>query len=136
MLSVQVHYTSHNQRIMHVHSCNTGTELTGWSRHTSHTLHTDLAQHVLSRRVGSLHMDSWGSLRCHSLSVYNLCCYHFYCSLSPMILHLAKPQWSLCGPCCHLVYVASSRRWSRWWYTEKALSPSSLQFEDGVKVLA
>ena len=58
-----------------------------------------LIQHTMcSAEEMAVYMDSWGTLICHALSVYILCCSCFYCSLSPTILPLSKLQWSLCRP--------------------------------------
>jgi len=70
MLSVQVQYTTHNEQIIHdlrLYSYNTGTELTGWSRHTHHLPHTHTAHRSSIICSAGVYTDSWGSLRCHAL---------------------------------------------------------------------
>jgi len=92
MQSMQVHYPTHNEQCVISHySKSTGTELTGWSRHVSHTYIAHRSSTPCTQQEVAAHNDGWSALRYKSL----LCCSCFYCSPSPMILPLSKLKASL-----------------------------------------
>jgi len=91
MQSMQVHCPTHNEQYVTSHnSKSTGTELTGQSRHVSHTY---IAQHTMHSAGGGC-IQRWlkrSQMTCHEYMYKSLlCCSCFYCRPSPTILPLSK----------------------------------------------
>lgn len=77
-------YGTHGSQTVWLQHRNRVDRLSRYTHHLSHK-HCTLIQHIMcSAGETAVYKDSWGNLRCHSLSIYNLHSYHFYCMLQPI----------------------------------------------------
>ena len=125
MQSMQVHCPTHNEQCVISHnSKSTGTELTGWSHHVSHTYIAYRSSTPCTQQEVAAYNDGWSALRWHVTSIYTSHCYVALVSIAADLLwyscfqsfqSLTKISGATCCRCS--VHVAS--HWSHRWEDRK-----------------
>ena len=128
MQSMQVHCPTHNEQCVISHnSKSTGTELTGWSHHVSHTYIAYRSSTPCTQQEVAAYNDGWSALRWHVTSIYTSRYYVAPVSIAADLLWYSRFQsfqsfqnfTKVSGATCCRCSVHVASHWSHWWEDRK-----------------